>query len=232
MHVIHAAFKIGIIPNLMLPKPRLPNTRFTPRNPRRTQSRVLPEFGQGFAAQLLDHVPTQAEISVIFRQRPNGVKMVRQQHPSINRERMVASGTVDCFAQGSTKHRLEQDRLALMRDDREKERPARGLDTAVIGHGSSIDGFTCGALKSAPYGNFCQYFQMFLNPGQVQNTFERRICAILTKISSIKNLVGCALERTVLNPTNLERTTTTFNFHMFAFFQVLQTLPPPSLVQG
>jgi hypothetical protein len=230
MHVIHAAFKIGIIPNLMLPKPTLPNTRFTPRNSRCAQPRVVPEFWQGFAAQLLYHVPTQAVISVMFRQRPNGMKVVGQQHPSINGERMVASGAGHSLAQRYTKCRLEQDGLALMRDNGEKERSARGLGTAVIGHGSSI-GFTCGALKSAPYGNFCQYFQMFLNPGQVQNTFERRISEILTKISSIKNLVGCALERTAPNPTNLERTTT-FNFHMFAFFQVLQTLPPPSQVQG
>lgn len=243
MHIIHAAFKICIIPNLVLPKPSLPDAGFTPRNSRCAQPRVLPEFWQGFAAQLLDHVPTQAVIGVTFRQRPNGMKVVGQQHPSINAERMVASGAGDRLAQSSTKCRLEQDGLTLMRDNREKERPARGLGAAVIGHGSSIGfwgvdvrcgGFTCGAftwggfmcggftggaLKSAPYGNFCQYFQMFSNPGQVQNAFEHGISEILTKISSIKNLVGCALERTAPNPPNLERTKKKSHFRMFAFYQ-------------
>ncbi len=247
MHIIHATFKICIIPNLMLPKSALPDARLTPRNSRHAQPRILPEFGQSLAAQLLNHVPPQAVIVVMFRQRPDRMKMIGQQHPSINDKRMVASGAVDRLTQSGTKCRLEQDGLTLMRDDREKECPARGLGAAVIGHGSSIGvwvvyvrcggltwggftcggftcgGFTCGALKSAPYSMF---FQICSNPGQA---LESGISVILTQISSIKNLVGCALERTVFKPTHLERETTTFNFCRFIFFQ---TASNPSLVQG
>jgi hypothetical protein len=216
MQIIHAAFKIRIVSNLMLPKPALPDAGFTSRDSRCAQSRVVPEFWQGFAAQLLNYVPTQAELGVMFGQCPNGVKMVRQQHPGINGERMVTSGAGHCLAQGSTKHRLEQDRLALMRDNGEKKCSARGLGTAVIGHGSSI-GFwgvdvRCGRFT----GSVC--FQIFSNSDRIRNAFKHRISAILTQISSIKNIVGCALERTASNPTNLERTTA-FNLRMFAFFQ-------------
>ncbi len=207
MNVIHAAFKIGIIPNLMLPKPPLPNARFASRHPRRAQPRVVPDFWQGFAAQLLDHVPTQAEIGVIFGQCPNGVQVVGQQHPSINRERMMASGARHRLAQRCPKCRLEQNGLPLMRDHREKKRAARGIGAAIIRHGSSIRFWDVRACDISAH----------------------RFPAILSR-----SPVGCALERTANNPTtnnhtapHLEHTPKTSNFHMFPRFQDRQSPASP-----
>ena len=158
IQVIHAPLEIGIVSNLMLPKPALPNAAFTPRSSRGTQPRVIVQGVRGLAAKLFDHVPTQAVIAVVFGQRPDGVQVIGQQHPSVDGERMVRSGACHRVAQGGAKRWLEQDVLALVRDDGEKEGAARGLGAAVIGHGSSVRvwglraGLWGGALESAPYG--------------------------------------------------------------------------------
>jgi hypothetical protein len=160
MQVIHAPLEIGIVSNLMFPEPALPNAAFTPHCSRGAQPRVVLQGVRGLAAELFDHVPAQAIIAIVFGQRPDGVQVVGQQHPGIDAERMVCARACHRVTQGGAKPWLEQDVLALVRDDGEEEGAAWGLGAAVIGHGSSVRvwdvwaGLRGGALKSAPYGAY------------------------------------------------------------------------------
>jgi hypothetical protein len=89
MDVINMPRKIGVVADLMLPEPALPQTRFVTLDAR---------WGHFLDAEcvaaLLENVsldlrPAHREIRIALRQRPDAMQVMRQENPGIDIERRV-----------------------------------------------------------------------------------------------------------------------------------------------
>ena len=100
--VIHVMGEICFFTNLMLPETALPQSRFVLvfLGIRRDGERLnLPPAGFGNLA--FDDAPALAEVRVALRQRPDGMHVVGQHDPGVNRERQGVPRVLDGASQGS-----------------------------------------------------------------------------------------------------------------------------------
>ena len=86
---------IAVVPDMVFPKPPLPNPAFLPRDVARPQSALRQMPGKS----RLDQTPARRKISVLLRQGPDTMQMVWQYHPSINVKRAFRFGHRNRLAQ-------------------------------------------------------------------------------------------------------------------------------------
>ena len=85
MKIIQVALKIQIIPNKMVPEPSLPYVAFAALGRRFVDWSVISSQIAALAADgSLNDRPTGTEIIIIFRQRPDSMKVIGQQHPRLD----------------------------------------------------------------------------------------------------------------------------------------------------
>lgn len=85
MQIIHMSLKIQIIPYEMVPESSLPDAGFAALGRRFLGWSVLSSQIAALAADgSLNDRPTGTEIIIIFRQRPDSMKVIGQQHPRLD----------------------------------------------------------------------------------------------------------------------------------------------------
>jgi hypothetical protein len=106
---------IAVVPDMMFPKPPLPNPALLPRDMARPHSPLR----QPARKSRLDQPPPRRKIPVLPRQSPNTMQMVRKNHPSINVKRPLRFGHRNRLAQPV--HMLHKQSLpAVLQRDREE----------------------------------------------------------------------------------------------------------------
>jgi len=75
---------------------------------------------------------------IVLGERPERVKMIRENHDRVDGEGPAPSGFRKRRSQQRNGRAGAQYRRTIRGDDREKEGPARGERTAVIGHGVNV----------------------------------------------------------------------------------------------
>lgn len=136
VNVLHASGKIRLITNPMLPKPTLPQGRFATFLTRlRHGSSILIRRSTLLAHAAFDQCPPQRVVFVTIRQGPHTMQMIREQNPSVNIKRERSANFRHRRPQGVPHRFFKEERTPLIRDNSEKERPARNAYTSVIRHG-------------------------------------------------------------------------------------------------
>lgn len=126
--VIHVLREIRFVPDLMLPKAPLSQRRFMLLVLRRRRCRQRTHLRPaGFGHLAFDDAPALAKVSVVLRQRPDGVHVVGQHHPSVNCERQGVPRVLNSAAQRGKDVRLAQQGPPVLRHHREKVRSASGV---------------------------------------------------------------------------------------------------------
>ena len=101
MDVIDMPVEVGLITDEMFPESMLPQGALVPFSAARIHPFRSIESG---LATLRDHplddTPTVGEILISGRQCPDGMHVVRQQHPSLDHKRMGQTKRSDRFPQG------------------------------------------------------------------------------------------------------------------------------------
>jgi len=135
MKIIQVALKIQIIPNKMVPESSLPyaplaahafgTVNWSPHSFQRPTPLAHDSFNNS---------PSRGKVVVIFRQRPNGMKMIRQQHPGLNGEGQRLPHLLNPLPHGSPDMVGGQDWLASQRDHGKEIGAALYFDAPVFRH--------------------------------------------------------------------------------------------------
>ena len=95
----------------------------------------------GFGEFFLDPSPA-CRIGVIAGwQSPEGVQMLGKQNESMDFKRAVGTTGPQLFAQNCSRHRVEEERNAVRRDEREEIRSTGHEPTSVISHAAPLVGW-------------------------------------------------------------------------------------------
>jgi hypothetical protein len=144
MNILDMADKIAIISNLMFPEAALPNCLFSFIKMRRS----LPPF-EPFPAMpaevTLDLAPSHGEVVVIFRQCPDAMQMVRQQHKSVDGKRVMLHDGLESFSQQRNIRFVTKKLSPFVCYNRKKERRAF-CSGSFVSHASSAI-YTSSALR-------------------------------------------------------------------------------------
>jgi hypothetical protein len=92
----HMRVKIGLIADVMIPKPPLPNPRLPLRNLAGTSGHRISD---GLGEPRLDQLPPGREIGVALWQSPDRVQMIRQHNPRRNIKWQFSAGVCDSHPQ-------------------------------------------------------------------------------------------------------------------------------------
>ena len=139
MDVIDMPIEVGLITDEMFPESMLPQGALVPFSAARIHPFRSIESG---LATLRDHplddTPTVGEILISGRQCPDGMHVVRQQHPSLDHKRMGRTKRSDRFPQGRAHIDIGEKGLAPIGVDREEIGATRHMGATVISRGGII----------------------------------------------------------------------------------------------
>ena len=139
MDVIDMPVEVGLITDEMFPESMLPQGALVPFSAARIHPFRSIESG---LATLRDHplddTPTVGEILISGRQCPEGMHVVRQQHPSLDHKRMGRTKRSDRFPQGRAHIDIGEKGLAPIGVDREEIGATWHMGATVIRHGGII----------------------------------------------------------------------------------------------
>jgi hypothetical protein len=98
MNIFDMTDKIAVISDLMFPETALPDSLFSfiKLRCRLPSSELFPAMP---AEVTLDLAPSRGEVVVIFRQGPDAMQMVRQQHKSVDGKRVSFQDGLESFSQ-------------------------------------------------------------------------------------------------------------------------------------
>ena len=91
-------------------------------------------FGEGG----VDPVPAQRKISVVGRQYPDAVQVIRKEDPGVDGEGMFALNRQNRFPKDTPSFGVIEQQPAPIGDDGEEKGAARYVSTAVVGHDSVV----------------------------------------------------------------------------------------------
>ena len=135
MEIIQVVLEIQIIPNKMVPESSLPDAAFAALGRRFLGWSVLSSQIAALAADgSLNDRPTGTEIIIIFRQRPDGMKVIRQQHPGLDGEGQGLPHLLNPLSQGGPDMVVNQEWSASKRDHGKEIAAAFYSDSAVFRH--------------------------------------------------------------------------------------------------
>jgi hypothetical protein len=135
MDIIQVALKIQIVPDEMVPESSLPDAGFAALGRRFLGWSVLSSQIAALAADgSLNDRPTGTEIIIIFRQGPDGMKVIRQQHPGLDGEGQRLPHLLNPLPQGGPDMVVNQKWSASKRDHGKEIAAAFYSDSAVFGH--------------------------------------------------------------------------------------------------
>ena len=132
VYVIDASLQILFILASMLPKPPLPNATLPLLNPGGTLWRFPSARGQIASRKFfLDSPPTERIIGIALGQRPNRVKMIRQQDDSHDFKWIPTTNCTNSVPQTGPRHRIGQKPLSPIGNDRKEIRPSRHIVSPI-----------------------------------------------------------------------------------------------------
>lgn len=139
MDVMKMQVEVVAVTDRVLPESALPDAATTIALPRR-RNRPFPSagreplLGEGF----LEQAESRGEIAVPFRQRPQRMQVVGQEHHRIDVEWMTATTGDDGFVQDLTGQIIAQESRAAIGDKGEEERPAGNKGAPIVGHATIV----------------------------------------------------------------------------------------------
>jgi len=137
--VVEVVFVVLLIFERMLPKLWLPHAA-SPITAAASGLRLL-RASQGeprLRELLLDPCPTPGVLIVARRQRPDGMKMVGQQHNGVDHERPSRSARSQEASQQCSCRLITEKLRSPVCHQREEERSAGNIRTSPVGHGITI----------------------------------------------------------------------------------------------
>jgi hypothetical protein len=133
--VIHVFFKIVVIPNLMFPEATLPDGLFAMFVFRLIHPCLIVQLRFVLLCKFrFDQTPALRIIGIIFRQRPDAMHVIRQQHPRFDAKRIVLPHLCDGVTQGMAVFRLDKEFLPLICYHGKKVSCTFGIGAAVVRH--------------------------------------------------------------------------------------------------
>jgi hypothetical protein len=139
MNVIDMADKIRLVPDHMFPKPMLPKgALMTLGSPSGQPLGSMKAGPTALRDSSLDELPPRREITIVRGQGPEGVHIIRQEHPRLDDKGMLRANRGNPGSQRGTDVHVGEKRLSSKRIDRKEVRAALYPGTMIIGHRSSI----------------------------------------------------------------------------------------------
>lgn len=155
VYVIHMPLKISLIPYLVFPVAPLPQAAFAPLAPRCAEPFIPVQLIAALAADMaFDHAPAFGEIRITFRQSPDAMQVVRQQHLGQHTERIRRTGLGDAFPQCGSYRFIGQHGLPPVGVDGEEIGATPDVDSSVFRHMAFNHGEFVGcAVRTKAYRN-------------------------------------------------------------------------------
>ena len=155
MDVIDMPVEVGLMTDEMFPQSMLPQSALVPFSAARIHPFRAIESG---LATLRDHplddTPTVGEILIPGRQCPEGMHVVRQQHPSLDHKCMGRTKRSDRFPQCRAHIDIGEKGLAPIGVDGEEIGATRHMGATVIRHGGIIPPMNGAGTRPTLAGSF------------------------------------------------------------------------------
>jgi len=132
---VHMAVEVVFITDQMIPETMVPKrTLLSLASPGVQPFRVIQTFPATLSNDPFNDAPARRKIGIIWRQTPDAMQMIGQQHPGNDFERLRLPGELNPLAQRRTDIVIDQKSLPAERNHREKIHSTRYINTQVIRH--------------------------------------------------------------------------------------------------
>jgi len=132
---VHVPVEVVFITDQMIPETMLPKrTLLSLASPGVQPFRAIQTFPATLRNDSFNDAPARRKIAIIWRQTPDAMQMIGQQHPGNDFERLGLPGELNPLAQRRADIVIDQKSLPAERNHREKIHPARHINASIIRH--------------------------------------------------------------------------------------------------